>query len=274
MKIKITFGLVVYNEQDLIRRCLESVKNVADEIIIVHDGDCADQTLVIAREYTDKIYVRPRQGGSDPHRIFILQQAKNDWVFMIDADEFLSDELKNFLKNATLEPTFGAYAFKWPIWNGERYVTTTNYRACLFNRSKAWAVGLHNFSTQSAGPTQKLDIALEHRPKQNKVSFKRFSGQLKARLDRDAQCFLQGFEALEKYHAELIPVSFKNWYDRYMENPESYAYVNFIRYFLGTLKSNWRNGYYGFLVSFQAALYQYKLARRISQLKNERKSSI
>jgi glycosyltransferase involved in cell wall biosynthesis len=269
MKTKISFGLVVYNEQSLIRRCLESIAEVADEIILVHDGQCADQTLVIAREYTDKIYTRPRQGGSDPHRIFIMQQAANDWIFMIDADEFLSGGLKDFLKNATLDPVFGAYAFKWPLWNGERYVTVSNYRACLFNRPKSWAVGLHNFSIQTIGNIEKIDHILEHQPKQNKVDFKRFSGQLKVRIDRDARCFLQGFKDLEKFNEPLIPGSFKDWLDRYISHPLFYAYYNFIFYLLGTLKNNWRDGYYGLIVSLQAAIYQYKLGRRIHLLKKE-----
>lgn len=270
----ITFGLVVYNEQNLIRRCLESIKDVADEIIIVHDGDCADQTLVIARQYTDKIYVRPRQGGSDPHRIFILKEAKNDWIFMIDADEFLSKGLKNFLKNTALDVAFGAYAFKWPLWDGRRYVTASNYRACLFNRPKVWAVGLHNFSVQSAAKIEKIDLILEHQPKQSKVGWQRFSGQLKTRIDRDAVCFLQGFEALEKFNEPLIPVSFRDWYNNYISHPLFYAYFNFIWYLLGSLKNIWRDGFCGLSLSLQAAVYQYKLARRISQIKKQRISGI
>lgn len=267
MNTKITFGLVVYNEQDLIGRCLESIKSVADEIIIVHDGPCSDQTLTIAKQYTDKIYIQPRLGGSDPHRIFILKESKNDWVFMVDADEFLSDGLKNFLEHATLDAVFGAYAFKWPLWNGARYVTMSNYRACLFNRSKSWAVGLHNYATQTNAPIRKENYVLEHQPKQNKVSFSRFKGQLKNRLDRDAKCFLQGYISLEKYNEQLIPASFKEWYESYLKYPGSYAYILFCRHFLGSLKNNWRDGYYGLLVSFQAAIYQFKLAKKIKSLK-------
>lgn len=270
---KITFGLAVYNEQDLIRRCLDSIKDVAAEIIVVHDGDCSDQTLGIAREYTDRIYVRSRQEGSDPHRIFILEQAQNDWVFMIDADEFLSVGLQNFLKNATLNPLFGAYSFKWPLWNGKRYVTTSNYRACLFNRSKVWAIGLHNFSVQSAAKIEKLGYILEHQPQQNKVSFQRFSGQLKKRIDRDASYFLLGFQALPKFNETLIPDLFKDWYKRYLKYPGFYAYLNFIRYLLGSLKNTWRDGYYGLSVSLQAAIFQFKLAYRLSQLKRQQKIS-
>lgn len=262
----ITFGMVVYNEEGLIRRALDSIKGVADEIIIVHDGECTDQTLAIAREYTRNVHIRPHLGGSDPHRIFILNQAKNDWVFMLDADEFLSAGLKNFLENATLDAAFGAYSFKWPLWNGERYVTHSNYRACLFNKTKAWAVGLHNYSTQTIAPIRKLDFILEHQPKQNKVSFSRFSGQLKNRLDRDAKCFVNGYKALEKFNEHIIPVSFIQWYNRYLNNPGWYAYALFIRHFLGSLKNSWRDGYYGVLISLQAALYQFKLARKIKLL--------
>lgn len=267
---KITFGLVVYNEQELIRRCLESIKEVADEIILVHDGECSDQTLAIAGEYTNNVSVLPKQGGSDPHRIFIFNQAKNDWVFMIDADEFLSEGLKSFLKNVTLDKDLGAYSFKWPLWDGKRYVTMSNYRACLFNREKTWAIGLHNFSAQSVGSIKKIDCILEHQPKQNKVGWKRFSGQFKTRLDRDAKCFLVGFEKLDKFNGFLIPASFQSWYSNYINHPLFYAYFNFFRYLVGSLKNTWRDGFWGVWVSLQAAVYQYKLGHRINQLKKEK----
>lgn len=265
--MKITFGLVVYHEEALIQRCLDSLKGVANEIIIVHDGPCADATLEIARRYTDKIWVQERLGGSDPHRLFILQQSVNDWVFMIDADEFLSAGLRDFLKNATLNPALGAYAFKWPLWNGQRYVTRSNYRACLFNRPQVWAVGLHNFSIQSAAGVEKIDLILEHQPKQNKVSFERFKGQLKTRLERDAQAFLQTWAELPKFNASQIPLAFKDWYERYTSHPLRYAYLNLVKFFIGTWRHNWQDGYYGLVVSVQAAWYQYCLGRRLAQLK-------
>lgn len=267
--MNITFGLVVYHEQELIQRCLESIKHVADEIIVIHDGPCSDQTMTIARKYTDKVWERERLEGSDPHRLYILEQSRNNWVFMIDADEFLSANLHDFLKNATLDESLGGYAFKWPLWDGNQYVTHTNYRACLFNRENAWAVGLHNFSIQSVAEIKKVDLVLEHQPRQNKVSFKRFSGQLKTRLGRDARAFLQTWEQIPKYNESKIPVNFKNWYQRYTSHPGVYAWLNLFRFFLGTWRNNWRDGYYGFVVSTQAALYQYRLARAIMKLKNQ-----
>lgn len=267
--MKITFGLVIYNEEKLIRRALESIKDVAAEIIVVHDGDCSDRTLAIAREYTDQVYTRPHLGGSDPHRIFILNNAHYDWVFMIDADEFLSEELKQFLLHARLNPDFGAYAFKWPLWNGRRSVTTSNYRPCLFNRPKSWFLGLHNFSVQSLGHTEKLDYVLEHQPQENKISFGRFAGQWRVRVERDARQYLKGYQGLEKFNEALIPNSFIKWLERFLAHPRRYAYLNFGRHLIGSLKNTWRDGYYGLLVSLQAAWYQYKLARRVNELKQK-----
>jgi len=78
--------LVVYNEEKMIRRCLESIKNLADEIIIVLDGESQDKTEAICREYTDKIFIRKHIGFSDPHLPFAFEQAKGDWIMRIDAD--------------------------------------------------------------------------------------------------------------------------------------------------------------------------------------------
>ena len=46
--------LVVNNEEKLIRRCLESIKPVSDEIIVIHDGKCLDDSLKITSEFTKK----------------------------------------------------------------------------------------------------------------------------------------------------------------------------------------------------------------------------
>ncbi len=264
---KITFGIVVYQEAELLKRCLESIRDVADEIIVVHDGPCNDTTVEVATSFTNRVYIRDRKQGSDPHRLFILQESANEWIFMIDADEFLSAELKNFLKTATLEATFGAYAFLWPLWNGQKYVTHSNYRPCLFYRPTVWAIGLHNFSLQTTAPIRREPLVLEHQPPYSKVSFARFQGQLGHRLDRDASTYVRGFDALEKFHPELIPESFKVQFASYLAHPLRAAYLNLIRYFIGTYKNMWQDGWAGLVVSTQTALYQYKLAKRIAELK-------
>lgn len=89
------------NESKNIRNCLESVK-WADEIVLV-DMYSDDNTIEIAREYTDKIFFHKRIGYADPARQFALEQVSNEWVLMIDADEMVTRELANKLLSISLE---------------------------------------------------------------------------------------------------------------------------------------------------------------------------
>jgi glycosyltransferase involved in cell wall biosynthesis len=91
----VTVLINTLNEEKNIKNCLETVK-WADEIIIV-DMYSDDRTVEIAREYTDKIYMHERLGYADPARQFALDQATNDWILFVDADELVPVELKNKL---------------------------------------------------------------------------------------------------------------------------------------------------------------------------------
>lgn len=89
---KLSVTIIAYNEEKNIRDCLESIK-WADEIILV-DSESNDKTVDIAKNFTDKIFIRKWEGYSS-QRNFSLQQATNEWVLSLDADERISDELKN-----------------------------------------------------------------------------------------------------------------------------------------------------------------------------------
>jgi len=83
--------IITRNEEACIRRCLESVK-WADEIVVV-DQFSIDATVDICREYTDRIYERDMVDGFGRQKQFGVDHATHDWIFNIDADEWLSDEL-------------------------------------------------------------------------------------------------------------------------------------------------------------------------------------
>lgn len=59
---KISACLVVRNEEKVIERCLNSLKGAVDEILIVHDGECGDNTLKIAKKFNADIFIRPMAG--------------------------------------------------------------------------------------------------------------------------------------------------------------------------------------------------------------------
>jgi glycosyltransferase involved in cell wall biosynthesis len=88
--------IVCCNEERQIRRCLESV-TWCDEIIVVDSGS-TDQTMKICREYTDKVSHHPWQGyvGQKRHALGL---CSGDWVLNLDADEEVSAELAQELRD-------------------------------------------------------------------------------------------------------------------------------------------------------------------------------
>jgi glycosyltransferase involved in cell wall biosynthesis len=93
---KISAFIVCCNEERQIRRCLESV-TWCDEIIVVDSGS-TDATLAICQEYTTKVFYHPWQGyvGQKQHA---LSLCSGDWVLNLDADEEVSKELANELRD-------------------------------------------------------------------------------------------------------------------------------------------------------------------------------
>lgn len=98
----ISISIICYNEEKKIRRCLESVK-WADEIVIL-DSFSTDRTLDICREYTDKIYQHEFDGHIQ-QKNRAISHCSHDWVFCIDADEVITEELKNSIGDIDIEKT-------------------------------------------------------------------------------------------------------------------------------------------------------------------------
>ena len=83
--------MIVKNEERFLAQCLESVKGVADEIVIVDTGS-TDATVDIARGYTDKVFFHAWNNSFSEARNHSLRYATCDWILQIDADEELERE--------------------------------------------------------------------------------------------------------------------------------------------------------------------------------------
>jgi len=94
MKLLITATIICYNEEDNLNRCLSSL-DFADEIIIV-DSFSTDNTVAIAKQYTDNIYFRSFTSYGD-QKNFAASLATHRFVLSIDADEEISETLKDYL---------------------------------------------------------------------------------------------------------------------------------------------------------------------------------
>jgi len=85
-----------YNEEKKIEDCLKSV-SFADEIIFV-DSSSTDQTVGISKKYASRIFTRPNNPMLNVNKNFGFSKAKNDWILSLDADERITSELANEIK--------------------------------------------------------------------------------------------------------------------------------------------------------------------------------
>ncbi|MEY2986334.1 MAG: hypothetical protein RJB24_563, partial [Candidatus Parcubacteria bacterium] len=133
---KISAILIVYHEEAIIERCLKSLKEYVNEIIVIHDGPCQDNTLTIAQKYTSNIHEGDRKGMMEFHLINAIKLASYDWILRIDADEYLSPTMGENLHTLIQDTTSNSFAFIWPIWDGNQYITKNwPYKPVLFRKS-------------------------------------------------------------------------------------------------------------------------------------------
>ena len=93
--IKISAVIIVYNEEKYIQACLETLKPVVDEIVIVDSGS-TDNTTSICKQYTENITTQLFKGFG-PQKQIGISNASHEWILQLDADERLSVNLQQEL---------------------------------------------------------------------------------------------------------------------------------------------------------------------------------
>ena len=93
---KISAVIITLNEAANIARCIESVKGLVDEVIVV-DSLSTDSTVVIAENLGAKV-IHQKFLGHREQKAFAIEAARNEFVLSIDADEALSDELRESIR--------------------------------------------------------------------------------------------------------------------------------------------------------------------------------
>jgi glycosyltransferase involved in cell wall biosynthesis len=116
--------IIARNEADRIRPSLESVKDLADEIIVI-DAGSTDDTVGICREYTDRVVITSDWPGDGIQKQRALDQATMEWVLRIDADEVVSSdlarEIEAILSRDSIEET--VFTVAWATYVFGRYLT-------------------------------------------------------------------------------------------------------------------------------------------------------
>jgi glycosyltransferase involved in cell wall biosynthesis len=164
---RLSVVIVTKDEEARLRACLESVMAWADEIVVV-DAESEDKTVSIAREFTDRVMVRPWPGYA-AQKNAALELATGQWALSLDADEVVSPELRAEIEAvlAAGGPAAG-YAVPrrnifWGRWvrHGGLY---PDWQVRLFRRDRGRFVAraVHE-SVRVEGAVERLAGHLEHR---------------------------------------------------------------------------------------------------------------
>ena len=104
--------IITFNEEQNIVRCLDSVKEVAKEIVVV-DSFSSDKTTEICKSYGCRIFMREFKGYADQKQ-YAVNLASNDWVLSLDADEVVSNELSFEIQTLFQNDTIPESGFSIP----------------------------------------------------------------------------------------------------------------------------------------------------------------
>ncbi|HMS39267.1 MAG TPA: glycosyltransferase family 2 protein [Pyrinomonadaceae bacterium] len=160
--MQISATIITFNEEEKIADAIKSVA-FADEILVV-DSESTDKTREIAESLGAKIIIQ-KWLGFGKQKQFAVEAATHDWILSLDADERISDELKQEIIN--LSPKADAFKIprltfylNRPVKHGGWY---PDWQIRFFNRNKAsWKDVLIHESVEVAGKTDKLKGDILH----------------------------------------------------------------------------------------------------------------
>ena len=134
---RVTATVITFNEAANLPAALASL-SFADEIVVV-DSESTDDTVAIARQHTDKVFVRPWPGYV-AQKNFAAEQATHDWILSLDADERVSPALATEIQSVPASGEGGMAGYRIPrvTYHLGRWIRSTDwypdYQLRLYDR--------------------------------------------------------------------------------------------------------------------------------------------
>ena len=163
--ISVSLCMIVKNEEKVLQRCLESVKDLVDEINIIDTGS-SDRTKEIASRYTDRIYDFKWIDDFAAARNFSFSKATKEYTFWLDADDILlPDDQEKFLKvKETLEPIYDSVKMVYALdrsTTGEFSNSLMRNRLVKTEKGYKWIGKVHEY-LEVIGTVFTSDICVTH----------------------------------------------------------------------------------------------------------------
>jgi len=201
----------------------------------------------------------------EPHWPFAWWQAKHDWILRLDADEYPSTELKQWLRNfrSSAEPPSGVsgYTGLWPLWNGKRAVIGKwpDGRNFLFHRWRIRFTGVVEMVPQPESHFEPLPFALEHVPRRKSFGYRNLLLRKQAyRWRHIVAASLLGSPKLLprwRWQTDTWPEPF----NQIVEHPYRYMFKCLFRYPFSALRTLLKHRLYGVLYSFPGSHWHHAL---------------
>jgi (heptosyl)LPS beta-1,4-glucosyltransferase len=163
----LTVTVITLNESANIAAALESVR-WADDIVVV-DAHSTDDTVAIARRFTDHVVIRDWPGYVD-QKNFAASIAAHDWILSLDADERVTPDLADQIRALMrTDPECGGYRVARVSHYLGRWIRSTDwypdFQLRLYDRRHArWTGRLVHESVSADGPVGRLGADLQHYP--------------------------------------------------------------------------------------------------------------
>ena len=244
-KIPLSIVILAKNEEKRIEDCIKSVREWANEVIVV-DDESTDNTPRLAKELGAKVLVQ-RMDVEGKHRNWAYSKANNEWVLSLDADERLTEELKDEIESILASaPEFNAFTIPrrnfigdyWIRWGG----MYPSAQLKLFRKDK------FKWEEVEVHPRAFLDGKCGH-----------LKGDLIHYTYKDWASFLGKLNNQTTLEA-------KKWYKLSLTNPKKAGYKmnllhalwrTFDRFFRAFIaKRGYRDRFIGFMVAYFSSLYQ------------------
>lgn len=226
---KITAIIPTFNEQERIKNSLNSAQ-FADEVIVI-DSFSTDDTISIVKK-SNAILLQRKFDNFSKQKNYAIQHASNDWIVWIDADEVLTKDLQQEIKNAIENPNenVGYYIYRIFFFKGKKmsFTGTQNDKLIrLFNRKYCRYEGIVHEKIIANGKLGVLKNKILH---YSYISFDRYIVKLNQHSALKAQELYDKGLIITPFHLIIKP------------------FARFIKHYF--IKLGILDGFYGFVISF------------------------
>lgn len=250
----ISVVVTCFNEANKLKRCLESVNDFVQELVVVDLGS-SDKSLAVAKEFDAKIYFHKFVPYVEVVRNYAISKASLDWILVLDPDEIIPKDLKEKLKEVARGNQFMAVNIpRKNIFFG-KWIAHTNFwpdsLVRFFKKGKVtWGEKIHVYP-QVNGEILSLPA------KENLAIIHYGYDDIKQFIDRQNR-----YSQVEARNLYDLGERF-SW-GSFFWRPTREFLVRFIRH------AGFLDGFYGFALSFLMMVYELQVMIKLWELEKEK----